>query len=148
MSSHKIGVPFLVLTTERKMKFLALALKGWKLISEHPLLSPRESGMPTVSGATSRQSSPARSVSPMGELSSESAASQNVERSTKALTVTGASGHAKRACPPHPARLRPAGQKLMPGERRNGHTLSCTCSDCRKLVEADAEQYFKRGLTE
>jgi hypothetical protein len=44
--------------------------------------------------------------------------------------------------------LVPNGKLLMPGERRNGHILSCTCADCRKLVEADAERYFKRGLVE
>lgn len=51
-------------------------------------------------------------------------------------------------CPPNPTRLRPAGRKLMPGERRNGHCLSCCCSDCRKLVEADAERYLKRALSD
>ena len=35
--------------------------------------------------------------------------------------------------------------QIMPGERRNGHCLSCVCKDCRKLVEEDADRWL-RGL--
>lgn len=41
---------------------------------------------------------------------------------------------------PASSMLAPHGQRLQPNERRNGHTMSCTCRDCEQLVIEDARK--------
>jgi len=152
VSEHKIRVPFLVLTVERRVKFLAWARKGFRsCFMPDTTRSSRSDAASTIPTAGLEKAITTQSAVPPSKPVNETAAAtqsivpaaasrlQNVSRSLASARKNG-TGSTRR--------LVPNGRLLMPGERRNGHCMTCTCADCRKLVEADAERYFKRSLGE
>jgi len=122
--------------------------------------------------AASVQSSSVPSVSHTPASSCESAAAPNAEKSTSQAITVASERTLASSIPqepksepqaiepdPHPWWGKPKHGQIsmgprvaafgaLRGQRRNGHTLSCCCQDCKRIFEEDAARYFDRAVTD
>lgn len=131
--------------------------------------SPR-SAETTALAVTSEQSLSAPSAKPLRASSSESVDVPNVEKNTKQANtdacgrILASSTQAElksQAIEREPQAWwgkpkngqislgsRVAAYGALRGQRRNGHCMSCTCQDCKRIFEEDAAKYFDRAVTD
>lgn len=160
MATTRLSIPLLVLTRQRKAEFLRRALKGWRSADNGINSATNDtSAQNSNAGATAKIRKQLACVDSVGDSSGRAGPVRVLpvmpgEKHECIPTEKATIGAPSEAPQPDDARLlcaRGSSRRsfdsgtspiriipVMPGTRRNGHTMSCTCKECYELVVEDA----------